>query len=166
MQIFNIREGGLAHLWRHHRWIAGRCDHREDLQVKGSGGIGCCSIGLFDWTGHRPAGEILSIRRRSAARPICPGGMVSEGTQAVVNGPVHPCFFYESVWCLLGFVLHIFCRKFRRYDGQVFLLYLVWYGFGRFFIEGLHGQPTDPILRSARLPAGGSCHGFWPALSC
>ena len=73
-----------------------------------------------------------------------PWGMVSEGTQAVVNGPVHPCFFYESVWCLLGFVLlHIFCRKFRRYDGQVFLLYLVWYGFGRFFIEGLR---TDSLL--------------------
>ena len=57
---------------------------------------------------------------------------------------MHPCFFYESVWCLLGFVLlHIFCRKLRRYDGQVFLLYLVWYGIGRFFIEGLR---TDSLL--------------------
>lgn len=73
-----------------------------------------------------------------------PWGMVSERTAQVANGPVHPCFLYESLWCLLGFVLlHIFSRKFRRYDGQVFLLYLVWYGAGRFFIEGLR---TDSLI--------------------
>ena len=74
-----------------------------------------------------------------------PWGMLSERTQEMVaSGPVHPCFLYESLWCALGFVLlHIFSRKFRRYDGQVFLLYLVWYGLGRFFIEGLR---TDSLI--------------------
>lgn len=73
-----------------------------------------------------------------------PWGMVSENTSKIASGPVHPCFLYESLWCLLGFVLlHIFSRKFRRYDGQVFLLYLVWYGTGRFFIEGLR---TDSLI--------------------
>ncbi len=73
-----------------------------------------------------------------------PWGMTSEATSRVASGPVHPCFLYESLWCLLGFVLlHIFSRKFRRYDGQVFLLYLVWYGIGRFFIEGLR---TDSLI--------------------
>jgi len=70
-----------------------------------------------------------------------PWGMVSENT---ANVAVHPCFLYESLWCLLGFILlHIFSRKFRRYDGQVFILYLVWYGLGRFFIEGLR---TDSLI--------------------
>ncbi len=73
-----------------------------------------------------------------------PWGMVSENTSAIANGPVHPCFLYESLWCLLGFVLlHIFSRRFRRYDGQVFLGYLIWYGVGRFFIEGLR---TDSLI--------------------
>lgn len=73
-----------------------------------------------------------------------PWGMLSERTQLVASSPVHPCFFYESMWCALGFVLlHIFSRKFRKYDGQVFLLYLTWYGIGRFFIEGLR---TDSLL--------------------
>lgn len=73
-----------------------------------------------------------------------PWGMVSENTYAVTNNPVHPCFLYESLWCILGFVLlHIFSRKLRRYDGQVFLLYLIWYGVGRFFIEGLR---TDSLI--------------------
>jgi phosphatidylglycerol---prolipoprotein diacylglyceryl transferase len=73
-----------------------------------------------------------------------PWGMVSENTAKVASGAVHPCFLYESLWCLLGFILlHIFSRKFRRYDGQVFILYLIWYGVGRFFIEGLR---TDSLI--------------------
>ncbi len=74
-----------------------------------------------------------------------PWGMYSANTEEVVPGsPVHPCFLYESILCLLGFVLlHIFTRKFRRYDGQTFLLYIVWYGACRFFIEGLR---TDSLM--------------------
>ena len=69
-----------------------------------------------------------------------PWGMVSENTGGVA---VHPCFFYESVWCILGFVLlHFFSKKFRKYDGQVFLLYIVWYGFERMIVEGLR---TDSL---------------------
>lgn len=55
---------------------------------------------------------------------------------------VHPCFLYESVWNALGFVLLHFLSKRRKYDGQVFLLYLVWYGIGRGLIEGLR---TDSL---------------------
>ncbi len=54
----------------------------------------------------------------------------------------HPTFFYESAWNALGLlVMHLFSKK-RRYRGEVFLLYLVWYGIGRFFIEGLR---TDSL---------------------
>ncbi|MEY8498745.1 prolipoprotein diacylglyceryl transferase [Enterococcus avium] len=48
----------------------------------------------------------------------------------------HPTFFYESIWTLLGVILIVFCRKkypFKR--GEIFLIYLIWYSFGRFFIE-------------------------------
>lgn len=69
-----------------------------------------------------------------------PWGMVSENTG---NIAVHPCFLYESLWCLLGFVLlHFFSKKFRKYDGQIFLLYMVWYGFERMIVEGLR---TDSL---------------------
>ncbi len=67
-----------------------------------------------------------------------PWGMLSEGTLAEYPGPVHPCFFYESMWCLLGFVLLHFFGKYRqRYAGQIFHLYLIWYGFERMIVEGL-----------------------------
>lgn len=54
----------------------------------------------------------------------------------------HPTFFYESVWNALGLLLLHFYSKKRKYRGEVFLLYLGWYGLGRFFIEGLR---TDSL---------------------
>ena len=69
-----------------------------------------------------------------------PWGMLSENTGGVA---VHPCFLYESLWCLLGFVLlHFFSVRCKKYDGQIFLLYLVWYGFERMIVEGLR---TDSL---------------------
>ncbi len=69
-----------------------------------------------------------------------PWGMVSEKTGGIA---VHPCFLYESVWCLLGFgVLYLISRKWRRFDGQMFLLYIIWYGSERMIVEGLR---TDSL---------------------
>lgn len=71
---------------------------------------------------------------------------LTTGSDTVVDPakPVHPCFLYESFWCILGFViLAIFAAKFRKYDGQIFLMYIGWYGLGRFFIEGLR---TDSLM--------------------
>ena len=54
----------------------------------------------------------------------------------------HPTFLYESVWNLIGFIgLHFFSKK-RKFDGEVFLLYVAWYGLGRVWIEGLR---TDSL---------------------
>ncbi len=56
---------------------------------------------------------------------------------------VHPTFLYESLWNILGFILiHSWSKKHRKYDGQIFLMYIGWYGIGRFFIEGLR---TDSL---------------------
>ena len=69
-----------------------------------------------------------------------PWGMMSEGTH---NIAVHPCFLYESIWCLLGFVLLHFYGKYKqKYAGQIFYMYLVWYGFERMIVEGLR---TDSL---------------------
>lgn len=57
--------------------------------------------------------------------------------------PVHPTFFYESVWCLIGFILLALFVKRRRFDGEVVLFYFAWYGAGRGVIEGLR---TDSLM--------------------
>jgi phosphatidylglycerol:prolipoprotein diacylglycerol transferase len=73
----------------------------------------------------------------------------------------HPTFLYESLWNVLGLVIiHFWSKKHRRYDGQMFLAYLAWYGLGRIFIEGLR---TDSLyvgstnLRVSQLLAGLTC---------
>ena len=57
---------------------------------------------------------------------------------------VHPTFLYESLWNFIGFLLiNRFLKSGKRkYNGQCLLLYFVWYGIGRFFIEGLR---TDSL---------------------
>lgn len=49
----------------------------------------------------------------------------------------HPTFLYESVWNLVGFIGLHFLSKHRKYDGQIALGYVAWYGLGRAWIEGL-----------------------------
>ena len=51
---------------------------------------------------------------------------------------VHPTFFYESMWNLIGLLLLLFVvSKGRRFDGENACFYFLWYGIGRFWIEGL-----------------------------
>lgn len=88
-----------------------------------------------------------------------PWGMISESTKNYLTNwqaalaaegvivdpslPVHPTFLYESIWCLLGFVLLWRYVKKRRFDGEIALLYVVWYGAERFVVEGLR---TDSLM--------------------
>lgn len=73
------------------------------------------------------------------------GQITAEVSEQILAGTlgVHPTFFYESLWNLIGFVLLVVLfRKGRKFDGQVFLSYVAWYGVGRTIIEGLR---TDSL---------------------
>lgn len=56
---------------------------------------------------------------------------------------VHPTFLYESLWCAMLLILLVLYRKKKKYEGEIFLLYLFGYGLGRVWIEGLR---TDQLL--------------------
>ena len=56
----------------------------------------------------------------------------------------HPTFLYESVWNLIGFVIINLLYKKKKFDGQVFFMYISWYGFGRAFIELLRTDSLGP----------------------
>ena len=72
----------------------------------------------------------------------------------------HPTFLYESLWNFAGFLFLHFYIKRRKYDGQIFTLYVAWYGLGRAVIEGLR---TDSLylfgtgIRVSQLLAAISC---------
>ncbi|MBQ1464381.1 MAG: prolipoprotein diacylglyceryl transferase, partial [Ruminococcus sp.] len=87
---------------------------------------------IFGMTGGRIQATIL---RQSA---------YMDGTMQGVSEQyaVHPCFLYESFWCLLGFVVLALWSRRRKYDGQLLLMYMAWYGGERFIVEGLR---TDSL---------------------
>ncbi len=69
--------------------------------------------------------------------------LTAKGMSVDPSLPVHPTFLYESLWCIAGFfILYIITKKFRRFSGQTFLCYGVWYGTGRMIIEGFR---TDSL---------------------
>ena len=65
------------------------------------------------------------------------GRLSSMGIEVLPCTPVHPTFLYESLWNILGFVLIALYLRRRRFDGEITLLFLGWYGLGRAFIEGM-----------------------------
>jgi len=55
-----------------------------------------------------------------------------------INGVYyHPTFFYESLWCFIGFIILLIIGKLNKKTGILFSTYLIWYGIGRFLIESL-----------------------------
>lgn len=56
---------------------------------------------------------------------------------------VHPTFLYESLWCMVLLIILFAYRKHKKYEGELFLMYLFGYGLGRFWIEELR---TDQLL--------------------
>ena len=56
---------------------------------------------------------------------------------------VSPTFLYESVWCAVLLILLVLYRKHKKYEGELFLLYIFGYALGRVWIEGLR---TDQLL--------------------
>jgi phosphatidylglycerol:prolipoprotein diacylglycerol transferase len=158
LNIFKVREGGLAVYGgiigaTAAVFIYGRVKKRSIFKLLDVGALGLLigqAVGRWGNFINREAfGYITDVPWRM-------GLTYSTGETYYV----HPTFLYESLWNVIGFIfLHRFSKRKsdRRYDGQLFLLYLVWYGFGRFIIEGFR---TDSLylggtgVRVSQLLAG------------
>lgn len=69
--------------------------------------------------------------------------LLAKGIEVDPEKAVHPTFLYESLWCLAVFVLlHIVVTKCRKFKGEVFLLYGIFYGLERTIVEGMR---TDSL---------------------
>ncbi|MEQ6388811.1 prolipoprotein diacylglyceryl transferase [Bacillaceae bacterium S4-13-58] len=74
--------------------------------------------------------------------------------QMYINGQYwYPTFLYESIWNFLGFGLLLWLRRKNLFRGEMFLTYVIWYSFGRFFIEGMRTDSLYIIgnLRTAQV---------------
>ncbi|MDR1240930.1 MAG: prolipoprotein diacylglyceryl transferase [Oscillospiraceae bacterium] len=132
LNIFRIRSGGMAIYGSILAGIAAvffvckfkNLDFKNVLNLFSSGVILAQSIGRW---GNFFNQEAFGSPTSSLF------GMASEATDFI---PVHPCFLYESFWCLIGFLL-------IKNIKSKFYFYLIWYSIGRFFIEFLR---SDSLL--------------------
>jgi prolipoprotein diacylglyceryl transferase len=157
MEIPNIRQGGLAIYGGVLTAIATCivfCKKRklQFLPMADSGVIGLIlgqAIGRWGnfFNAEAFGGYTDSLLAMRIKESIVNPGMLNSNVLAnlqYISGTsyiqVHPTFFYESVWNLSVFAFLYFYSKKKSYDGQIFLFYLMLYGFGRFFIEGLRAD--------------------------
>lgn len=155
--ILNIRDGGLgiyggiicAFLAA---YITCRIKKIDFFSIADLAGMGfLIGQGIGRW------GNFVNQEAFGCATDL-PWGMLSANTRIVADGPVHPCFLYESLWCLIGFYfLFILSKRWYVFRGQYFLLYILWYGIGRFWIEGLRTDSLwliPDVIRVSQLIAG------------
>lgn len=148
-QIFNIRSGGIAiygALIAGGIWLYFFCRRNfistwTFLDIAAPSVLLAQGIGRWgNFMNHEAHGEEVSrafLERLHLPKFIIDNMYIDEAYR-------QPTFLYESVWNTLGFIVLIILRKKTGLlkEGEVFLGYLIWYGFGRFFIEGMR---TDSL---------------------
>ncbi|MCH5304132.1 MAG: prolipoprotein diacylglyceryl transferase [Ruminococcus sp.] len=138
-EIIMINNGGLAIYGGIIGALIGGCITAKILKIKIFPVLDIAVLGFLIGQGIGRWGNFFNQEAFGTPTGL-PWGMLSENTDLKA---VHPCFLYESIWCLLGFVLiHFLSKRFQKYSGQVFYMYLVWYGFERMIVEGLR---TDSL---------------------
>ncbi len=83
---------------------------------------------------------ISAVRSSDLTEKLLSHTVIVDGIEYI---SVHPTFLYESSWNLCLFIILMIYFKHRKFNGEVFLLYLFGYGVGRFWIESLR---TDQLL--------------------
>lgn len=139
-KIFDLRTGGLAiYGGVIFAFVSGFlvCKYKK---IKFLPLADMASIGFLLGQGIGRWGNFMNIEAYGSHTDL-PWGMTSNEIPINLQ-PVHPTFLYESIWCILGFILFNLLLRYRKFDGQVVLMYMVWYGFERFFVEGLR---TDSL---------------------
>ena len=160
LQIFNLRAGGLA---IYGGVIAGAITMIVYTRVKKVSFFSMADTGVLGlvtgqiigrwgnffnceaFGGYTDSLLAMRIKRSLVNDNMLNADVLSH--KIVENGvefiQVHPTFLYESCWnlCLLIFMLWV--RKYKKYDGQMFWIYLFGYGTGRFWIENLR---TDQLI--------------------
>ena len=156
--ILNIREGGLAiYGGIIGSFLAGLLVAKI-RKVKFLPLLDIVGIGFLLGQGIGRWGNFFN-QEAFGTNTTLPWGMYSEGTCNYLSSvqetlaaqgvavdpslPVHPTFLYESIWCLLGFFLLWAYMKRRKFHGELILMYVMWYGAERFFVEGLR---TDSLM--------------------
>ncbi len=159
MEIFNLRQGGIAiygaiiasvlvaSIYTKHKrlnlWQFGDVWAYGLLVGQAIGRYGnFVNMEAFgDYTDNIFAMRILQSDAATTVSPLILENLVIENGLTYIQ--VHPTFFYESTWNICLLLLLLLFYKEKRGHGEIFFLYILGYGIGRFWIEGLR---TDQLI--------------------
>ena len=156
IEVFNIRGGGLGFYGGIIGGIIGviigcrirKVNFRSFLDL--AGGAVLIGQGIGRW-GNFVNSECFGtnttlpwgMTSKNIASYIMTHSSEQMGAEVDPALPVHPTFFYEFAWCMLGLLVFCLIMKKRKVDGEMFIFYIGWNGFGRMWIEGLR---TDSLM--------------------
>ena len=179
-EIFNIRGGGLAIYGGViggvlTTWIFSRVRHKSFLELVDTACAGLLTgqiIGRWGNFFNREAfGDYTDglFAMQIPQKDVAVGNVTSKMLQHLqrIDGveyiQVHPTFLYESLWNLCGLLFLLWFTPKRKFRGQLFLIYMIGYGAGRFWIESLRtdqlqflgtGIAVSQVLSGALVVAG------------
>ena len=148
-EIFAIRDGGLAiygGIIGGFLGIFGVCAYKKYNLL---GVLDCIAPGVLIGQIIGRWGNFVNAEAYGVIGPYDFLGHTFDASALAENNPfimsvngelVHPTFLYESVWNLIGFLIINAFWKRKKYNGQVLLWYVTWYGLGRCVIEGFRGD--------------------------
>ena len=154
VSIFKIWEGGIAIYGAILGALFSTFLYCRIKKVSFSKVVDTCSIGLLIGQAIGRWGNFVN-QEAFGGNTNAVWGMTSERIRTELSRlqaqgypvdpaiPVHPTFLYESLWNLAGIILIMILKKYKKFDGEIFLFYVVWYGLGRGLIEGLR---TDSLM--------------------
>jgi phosphatidylglycerol:prolipoprotein diacylglycerol transferase len=132
----------LVSVWfiRKHRMNTWRTIDALSIGLAGGqilGRLGCFLAGCC-WGKPASAGFPLAVTFRNAA--------AAQQVGTPLGIPLHPAQLYEASFLLLLFLFLIYLFGRRKFDGQIFLTYLLCYSLLRFFVEFFRGDPRGSVF--------------------
>lgn len=159
MEIFNLRKGGIAIYGAIIASVIVAIIYTKKRKINFWKFADVCAYGLLvgqaigrygnfvnkeafgDYTQSLFAMRILrTATDNPLTQKILDNLVIDNGLEYI---QVHPTFFYESCWNILLLIILLLYRTHKKCNGEIFFLYLIGYGIGRFWIEGLR---TDQLI--------------------
>ncbi len=137
--IFDIRNGGIAIYGAVIGAAAVVLAYCRKKKLNVGAVLDVLAIGLLIGQAIGRWGNFVNGEAFGAVTAL-PWAMTVERGGVVVGESVHPTFLYESLWNGIGIAVLLTYKKIKKFDGEIFAGYMVWYGLGRAMIEGLRAD--------------------------
>ncbi len=139
LSVFDIRSGGIAIYGGIIGVVLVLVAYCRKKKLSLGMVLDVLAIGLLIGQAIGRWGNFVNAEAYGSASDLPWAMTIKQGSKVIASG-VHPTFLYESIWNGIGILVLLFYRRFHSFSGEEFCGYLVWYGLGRAWIEGLRAD--------------------------